>query len=50
MEHACEEGALCVNYRIDRDRLEGNGKCLFASAKYVPSYSTAIHCKVSFGS
>ena len=45
-EYPCEPGAVCQGFRVDQDRSEDNGCCLFATAKYVPSYSTAITCKV----
>lgn len=32
---------------MDVDEGKSNGHCLFASVNFVPSYSTAIKCKVS---
>lgn len=45
-QNICEDGAVCLNYKVDVDEGKGNGQCHFASAKYVPSYSTAVKCKV----
>lgn len=40
---ACPAGTVCAGYR-DFQGPEGSGACVNATARFVPSYSTALEC------
>ena len=42
----CEAGAVCVDFRLAPP--QQRGRCLRATARYVPSYSTRLRCGRAF--
>lgn len=42
----CREGSMCVGWRSDAPPGPTNGQCLVTTARFVPSFSTSLSCKV----